>query len=204
MSFNKIHCFSRTNQNFMKKIFLIITLLFTEGNADSLASTPLDSLFSSSEFVGIVTIKYGSVGENGWAIYKADVEMLFKGDSSRKEILFGFYRGYSVGWQYLVFLNSENMKYEPDSSITVQLVPQEFKALNPPYEITWEGFGNMKIEYTITLHDFGVRIACDYIVPPKILETIPITSQDDELWNYRWIKKNDMIKYLNQLKSTNR
>lgn len=204
----------------------LVLLLF--GNiickADEIARQPIDTLLAESDFAGIVHIVAGEQGPNG-VMYQAQIVQSFTADSIGPFIFFGRYPGIEIGREYLVFLMKSSMtvheRFKPrkepivlfDDTVKfnspLDYRESRFMTITAPYYMMMlDAASAMSIDNPwgvfepdeLTGYPESVKIPYDVVTLPDSIESIPIAAKEDRLYDYRWVRKSDVVSYLLQVR----
>lgn len=181
----------------MNKVILLSFLLFgVVGNAytDTLKAERIDKLYAEADFVGYVQVISGDFKEYSGVVYKAKILKVLKGDPTETEIYFGPFSGYGIGSEYLLFARKTDKTLERHWAQTDRpMIPSHYSATAQYFNIMFEGFGMMPIQYVVSLDGYGVEVATHIKLPPKLKNSVIRRESKD------WVSKDVVGKYLESL-----
>jgi hypothetical protein len=174
------------------------------------APTTFLQLFEQADLVAIIKIQSGDAENYKYTIYKAVVTEVFKGTSGESTIYFGPFIGYAVGGEYLVFLKKTPQKItelvlEANNS---EAIP--YKSQQSYYQIMYDGYSVMPINYVCVfdgkeIHDrcdYGVKFNIEQVNLPNKIKVFPTDLDEGSSIASKWVRKNEIVKLLRSLQSS--
>ena len=203
----------------MKSIFLAIVfslLIISTGfsafepsvKAESVAPVFLENLYKEADFVGFVKILSGDAEHYEAAMYKAEVQIAYKGAKNKEIIYFSRREGYQIGNEYLAFFKKS------DKTIGQNIV-KDIKNSSAPYDaekglfyIMYGGYSIMHADYECAFEDNDYRDQCDWsvrlnanqILLPKTLKAYPDNPRD---FREKYVRRKEIEVALEDLKRKN-
>ncbi|MGH9709288.1 MAG: hypothetical protein ACRD37_01920 [Candidatus Acidiferrales bacterium] len=169
------------------------------------ATVKIENLLKQADLVAVVRIRSGDTEQYPTAVYKAEVLKSFKGTEVGAKIFFGPYASYGLGSEYLVFLHHSEKGIEPKEQPVAPGI--DYGRIPSFYEVMYEGYSVMPVQYTCVFDGKDVAQQCDYgikmnryqVVLPKTIKTFPSDSTDASNSESRWVRKTVLISFLESL-----
>jgi hypothetical protein len=183
-------------------LFAALAMLFPlTVDATTIASVKLENLFSQADQVVLVKIVAADDEHYETAVYKAQVELAYKGAASGETIYFGPFVGYALGNEYLLFLRTgAGERANKNEGLS-------FGDITSVSRVMYEGYSSLAVGYECVFDGKDVEQQCDYSVqlnPEQVIlpESIPMFPKGDAdaITNYKkWVRKNIFLSYLDDI-----
>jgi hypothetical protein len=162
----------------------------------------VEEMFKHADSVALIRIVSGDLEHYPTAVYKAEVLKSFKGPAVGAKIFFGPFSGYSLGSEYLVFLQRSQKQIEPSHS-SESSAPMYGRIL-PFYEIMYEGYSALPVRYVCVFDgqeikqrcDYGIKVNTHQVLLPDRIRVFPPESDDAPDSDKKWIRKAALISLL--------
>jgi hypothetical protein len=162
----------------------------------------LDELFQQADAVATIEILSGDAEHYATAVYKARVVESFKGLTSGETIYFGPFISYGIGSEYLAFLHRSQTGVRPEQP--GENGPVSYGALQSFYEVMYEGYSIMPVEYLCVFNgkepseqcDYGIKINTYQVRVPKTIKGFPPERDDAVGTDKKWFRRAQLLSLL--------
>jgi hypothetical protein len=173
-------------------------------DATTIASVKLHDLFKQADLVAVVRIVSGDTEHYPTTVYKATIETPFKGATKGDMIFFGPFVGLGVGHEYVAFLrkSSEIRPNNGSSGLNYGIIPT-------PYEIMYDGYSILNVDYACVFDGQGIPQQCDYgvklnpeqVVLPRNIKTFPPGDAGAIPNHKKWVRRELLLDELKRISS---
>ena len=172
------------------------------------ATVKVEDLFKQADLVAIVRVLSGDTEHYPTAVYKAEVLTPFKGAEIGDRIYFGPYIGYAVGGEYLAFLRRSDEETKPKEQSNMPGL--NYGSLKSVYQIMYEGYSTMPINYVCAFDgkttsqqcDYGIKVNTYQVALPGKIKAFPLESGDLPSEDNKWVRRGGLISFLEHLRTS--
>ena len=169
--------------------------------AETVRSVTVRDLFTQAGQVVLVRVVAGDTEHYGTIIYKATVEIAYKGAKAGDTVYFGPYAGLGIGAEYVVFLEAGAGLTPKDAG------GLSFGRIASLGRIMAAGYAALPVGYECVFDDPSGDRHCDdsvelnpvQIILPKAMKTFP-QRDDAGIKAYKiWVRRSDFLPQLQKL-----
>jgi hypothetical protein len=164
-------------------------------------SVTIGDLFTQADQVALVRIVAGDTEHYGTVVYKAVVEVPYKGSKATEVVYFGPYAGLGVGAEYVVFLQAgAGVKVQTTGGLAFGDVAELGKIMSAGYAALPVGYECVFDESSLVRRcDDSVELNPEQIVLPKTMRTYP-RHEAGSVSSYKiWVRRSDFLPRLQML-----
>jgi hypothetical protein len=164
-------------------------------------SMSIGDLFAQADQVALVRIVAGDTEHYGTVVYKAVVEVPYKGAKASEVVYFGPYAGLGVGAEYVVFLQAGvGVKAQTAGGLAFGDVAELGKIMSAGYAALPVGYECVFDESSVVRRcDDSVELNPEQIVLPKTMRTYPRHSAGAGASYKIWVRRSDFLPRLQLL-----
>jgi hypothetical protein len=181
---------------------LLFVFSFSSSFATSIRTVKLAALFEEADKVVLIKILSGDSEHYETVVYKAVVEVAYKGATKNETIFFGPFEGYAVGSEYILFLrrgagekptNGEALSYGSLQHVD-RIMYAGYAALAVGYDCVFDGAdANQRC-------DDSVQLNPEQVILPSNIEAFP-QGEATAVTNYKkWVRRAAFIAELQAMK----
>lgn len=164
-------------------------------------SMTIGDLFTQADQVALVRIVAGDTEHYGTVVYKAVIEIPYKGAKASEIVYFGPYAGLGVGAEYVVFLQAgAGVKVQTAGGLAFGDVAELGKIMSAGYAALPVGYECVFDESSLVRRcDDSVELNPEQIVLPKTLRTYP-RHEAVTVTSYKiWVRRSEFLPRLQML-----
>jgi hypothetical protein len=166
------------------------------------ATVKMEELFQQADAVATIEILSGDAEHYATAVYKARVVESFKGLTAGEIIYFGPFISYGIGSEYLAFLHRSQAGLRPEQP--VDSGPLNYGTLESFYEVMYQGYSIMPVQYVCVFNgkdpseqcDYGIKINTYQVRVSKTIKGFPPERHDAVGTDKKWFRKAQLLSLL--------
>ncbi len=169
--------------------------------AGSVRSVTVRDLFTQAGQVVLVRVIAGDTEHYGAIVYKATVEIAYKGAKAGDTVFFGPYAGLGIGAEYVVFLEpGAGLKPKDAGGLSFGEIPSLGRIMAAGYAALPVGYECVFDEPTGERRcDDSVELNPEQIILPKTMKTFP-RREDGVITTYKiWVRRSDFLPQLQKM-----
>jgi hypothetical protein len=165
-------------------------------------SVSISELFVQADQVALVRVVAGDMEHYGTIVYKAVVEIGYKGTRTKEVLYVGPYAGLGIGAEYVLFLqHGEGVRPKSGSGLSFGAIPKVGKIMSAGYAALPVGY-ECVFDDAVERHcDDSVEVNPVQIVLPRTLPTFPQKEAEMATTYKIWVRRSDFLPELQRLSS---
>ena len=165
-------------------------------------SVSISDLFGQADQVVLVRVVAGDMEHYGSIVYKAVVEISYKGAHTKDVVYVGPYAGLGIGAEYVLFLqHGDGVKPKVGSGLSFGVIPQVGKIMSAGYAALPVGYECVFDDAAERHCDDSVEVNPVQIVLPRSLATFPQKETEMATTYKIWVRRSDFLPELQKLSS---